>query len=244
MAIGKDNVKVLESYPNMQTFKYNSSSNSLVSIYGNISLDNMDLTSIDPVFFKMDSYDIYLYLSDKFYQKSNKLEYINGLFETIPISFGFGETQNTIINDTDKSYLIEFAKFFCDRCHIYLNNKDYLDSLTDNENVKGFIYEFLECHKIIDESKEKASINGNDAASILYNSYESYLNNLSVSSNFDNSKSMEKGISLTRIKPNGPKYSEEDNYDNTFDIAGFASILLILITIISFGIYLGLHFIG
>jgi hypothetical protein len=216
MAIGINNENVLKSYPSMQAFRYNSTSNSLISVYGNISLDNIDLASIDPVFFNMDSYDIYLYLSDKFYKKSKELEYINGLFETAPISFGFGEAQNAVVNDTDKAYLAEFAKHFCDRCHIYLNNKDYLDSLIDNENVKEFIYEFLECHKIIDKAKEKASIGGNDAASILYSAYESYLDSLSNSSNFD----------------------------NTFDIAGFASILLILITIISFGIYLGLHFIG
>ena len=124
-------------------------------------------------------------------------------------------------------------------------NIQIFDKNLQNESIKNFISDFLEAKKIIEEARKLASDNNYNVYQMINSAYNSEMS----SYNQSQSKQMDKQMQLTRTKSNFNGYSEFDkneeylnklNKKENLGISGFTSIILIITSALSAGMYIAL----
>lgn len=210
-------------YPNLAGFTYDEENDALVYEGNKVKLNGYGLSRIDPIFFQLNPDDIFSYFKNGFYQNAKDSLQISALFDQF------------IITEEEVSYIEGYAKKFSERMQIYSHNKELIDQeCTTNENAKFFAQELLAGKKILDQAKRAATPNGNNAASILYNTYQS------------NAQSLGREMTLTRKKNDYVPFNEEEylreiESKSKFGVAGFTSVVLIVLSAVTFGMFLALQ---
>ena len=101
--------------------------------------------------------------------------------------------------------------------------------------------EIKQSRNIIDKAKEIGSQNEYSVYGMILSQYNNELNSMNQSQGLDN------GVSLTRAKPGFSGYSEFQNNENylrqlqksqKMNVAGYTSIILIVASALTFGMYL------
>lgn len=214
-------------YPNLVEFSYDAASDSLMYEGNFAKLNGYGLSRVDPIFFQMNPDDIFLFFQNGFYQNSKESIQVNELFGQF------------IITEEEVLFLKKYAKKYIDRCTIYSNNKELLDkNCLSNENVKVFAEELLDGKNILEHAKKAAKLDDTNAASILINSYQD-----------NNVTAPQKEATLTRKKEgfvpfNEEEYLREIERRNKLGVSGFTSIILIIVSAITFGMYIASILIG
>lgn len=222
------NGKILENYkaiyPNLTGFGYDEDRDALVYKGQLANLNHFGLSRVDSIFFKLSPDDLFLFFQSESFQIENSSTKINKLME------------QGILKDDDVNYLKEFVNNFYKRFKIYTNNHELFDkNFRSNENIRTYMNDLLRGSKIIRDALISARKGTSNVAKMINDFYEQVL--ASENSNMD------KGMSLARFNPNIPKSFSEDDYLNSSrenDKAGFISILLIIVTTIAVGIFLGI----
>ena len=222
-----------KTYPNLAEFSYDTLNDSLVYEGNYIKLNGYGLSRIDPIFFLLNPEDIFLYFKNGFYQESNKniqiKEYLNQL----------------IITEDEEDIIKKYVSQYITKLNIYARNIQIFDKNLQNESIKNFISDFLEAKKIIEEARKLASDNNYNVYQMINSAYNSEMS----SYNQSQSKQMDKQMQLTRTKSNFNGYSEFDkneeylnklNKKENLGISGFTSIILIITSALSAGMYIAL----
>ena len=224
-------------YPNLEKFSYDELNDSLVYEGNFIKLNGYGLSRIDPIFFELNPDDIFTYFKDGFYQARD----INGQIENYLNQF--------IITEDVEQSINSYVKQYVDKLNIYARNAQFFDRHYQNESIKYFILDFLKAKKIIENAIKFANPNVYNAYLIISKAY----NNLMSGNSKNQSESMKKGMSLSRVKPGFSGYQEFDknleylnelNKKDKMSMSGFTSMLLIISTTISIGMFLALRLLG
>ena len=127
----------------------------------------------------------------------------------------------------------------------------------ERERAKEYIKEQSEIQKtdlkfakdIIEDAKNKTNLNDNSVYSFIVSAYNKEMS--SMNQNKSQEQSMGKELTLTRNNPKISGYQlfdENENYlkklneNQKMNIAGYTSIILIVATAITFGMYLAINF--
>lgn len=130
-----------------------------------------------------------------------------------------------------------------------LEMHNFLINIIKTESVRMFITDFMATKKIIEEARRLANPNAYNAYQMVSNAY----NDEMTSMNQQQSNTMGKEMTLTRTKPEFGGYSEFDknvdylnelNKKDRMGMAGYTSLILIITSAITFGMYLALKLIG
>ena len=218
-----------KNYPNLAEFTYDANSDCLVYEGNFIKLNGYGLSRIDPVFFNLNPEDIFTYLKNAFYRNDEySLQIIN-------------LTNQIVITEEEQQFIYNFVSQYFLRLNIYASNRNVFDKYFDNENIKAFMKEIKQSRNIIDKAKEIGSQNEYSVYGMILSQYNNELNSMNQSQGLDN------GVSLTRAKPGFSGYSEFQNNENylkqlqesqKMNMAGYTSIILIVASALTFGMYL------
>lgn len=226
-----------KTYPNLSEFSYDIPTDSLVYEGNYVKLSGYGLSRIDPVFFNMNPEDIFIYFKDGFYQTGNKNAQIEEYFNQL------------IITEDEEETIKKYVSQYIDKLNIYARNAQFFDKYYQNESVRMFITDFMATKKIIEEARRLANPNAYNAYQMVSNAY----NDEMTSMNQQQSNTMGKEMTLTRTKPEFGGYSEFDknvdylnelNRKDRMGMAGYTSLILIITSAITFGMYLALKLIG
>ena len=213
-----------KTYPNLADFSYDVSNDSLVYEGNYVKLSGYGLSRIDPVFFNMNPEDIFIYFKDGFYQIGNKNAQIEEYFNQL------------IITEDEEETIKKYVSH-------------YIDKYYQNESVKMFITDFMTTKKIIEEARRLANPNIYNAYQMVSSAYDDEMTRM----NQKQSNIMENEMTLTRTKPEFGGYSEFDknvdylnelNRKDRMGMAGYTSLILIVTSAITFGMYLALKLLG
>lgn len=217
-----------KNYPNLAEFTYDADSDCLVYEGNFIKLNGYGLSRIDPVFFNLNPEDIFTYLKNAFYRNDEYSMQIINL------------TNQIVITEEEQQFIYNFVSQYFLRLNIYASNRNVFDKYFDNDSIKAFMKEIKQSRNIIDKAKEIGSLNEYSVYGMILSQYNNELNSMNQSQGLDS-------VSLTRAKPGFSGYSEFQNNENylrqlqksqKMNVAGYTSIILIVASALTFGMYL------
>lgn len=218
-----------ESYPNLKYFVYDENIDSLSFNNQTISPAGYALSHTAPIFFMMTPQDIFEFLKNGLYFQSPKeVDKVKNMITT-----------ELVVTEEEEQLLKNFVHQYIKRLLIYSNNKALFTTENKNVDLMDFLANLLERHKVVEAIKTGIYPNS-VAANIITGEY------LKLIEQAPNEKN--KGMSLIRLSPNENKsvfLDQDENIkfnenENNFGIAGFTSTVLIIISAITFGMYLAL----
>lgn len=226
------------TYPNLAEFSYDERNDALVYEGNFVKLNGYGLSRIDPVFFNMNPEDIYIYFKNGFYTSQNK----NAQIENYLSQFIITEDEE----ETIKSYVSQYI----DKLNIYARNIQFFDNYFQNDSVKSFINDLMAAKSIVEEAKKLANSNNYNVYQMIVNAYDAEMD--SMNQNQNKNQNLDKGMSLTRNLNSSiysefaknATYLEELKKDDKLGMAGYTSIILIIASAVTFGIYLAVNFLG
>ena len=221
-----------QTYPNLRDFFYNEATDTIIYHGLTIKLNGYGLSRIDKIFFNLTPDDIFTYLKNGFYQNTEEADLMNSLLNQL------------IITEEEVAFIDSYLQKLADRLKIYEHNKDFIDSNLTNPSIKDFFDKIRNGSKVI-EKINTGNFSNQNVADIFTQAYQKYF----FTTGLENSQ--EKIQSLTRTNPNFRGYqefSENEQYlqelkqRDKFGLAGYTSILLIIMTSITAGMYIALQF--
>lgn len=225
-----------KNFPNLADFSYDEEHDCLIYLGNPIYLNGYGLSRIDSIFFNLAPNDIYAYLKNGFYQNTD----LNGQIQNL--------INKTFLTEEEISFVKNYVNKFSERYNIYANNQELFNQNrsmdSPNSSLLKFETDMSIARDIIENSIKikKAQIANNTCETIA----DEYAN---LTKRNNQSMNEYKGMVLTRTKnPNGytdvfksnedylKRLQEQDN--PKMGMAGFTSIILLISSAITFGMYL------
>lgn len=225
-----------KTYPNLAEFTYDVTTDALVYEGNYVKLNGYGLSRIDPVFFNMMPEDIFIYMKNGFYQNAQEDKQINEYLSQF------------VITEEEIGFINSYVERYIERLNIYARNRDVFDKYLSNDSIKDFMESIRNAKKIIDLAKNNAKENDNSVYSMLRNAYDKEM--ASMNQNNEQEETIDKPLSLTRTNSKFSGFSEfekneqylkELNDRSKLSVAGYTSILLIITTTVSVGMYLAIQ---
>lgn len=225
-----------KTYPNLAEFTYDVTTDALVYEGNYVKLNGYGLSRIDPIFFNMMPEDIFIYMKNGFYQNAQEDKQINEYLSQF------------VITEEEIGFINSYVERYIERLNIYARNRDVFDKYLSNDSIKDFMESIRNAKKIIDHAKNNAKENNNSVYSMLRNAYDKEM--ASMNQNNEQEKTIDKTLSLTRTNSKFSGFSEfekneqylkELNDRSKLSVAGYTSILLIIATTVSVGMYLAIQ---
>lgn len=225
-----------KTYPNLAEFTYDVTTDALVYEGNYVKLNGYGLSRIDPVFFNMMPEDIFIYMKNGFYQNAQEDKQINEYLSQF------------VITEEEIGFINSYVERYIERLNIYARNRNVFDKYLSNDSIKDFMESIRNAKKIIDFAKNNAKENNNSVYSMLRNAYDKEM--ASMNQNNEQEETIDKTLSLTRTNSKFSGFSEfekneqylkELNDRSKLSVAGYTSILLIIATTISAGMYLAIQ---
>lgn len=225
-----------KTYPNLAEFTYDVTTDALVYEGNYVKLNGYGLSRIDPIFFNMMPEDIFIYMKNGFYQNAQEDKQINEYLSQF------------VITEEEIGFINSYVERYIERLNIYARNRDVFDKYLSNDSIKDFMESIRNAKKIIDFAKNNAKENNNSVYSMLKNAYDKEM--ASMNQNNEQEETIDKTLSLTRTNSKFSGFSEfekneqylkELNDRSKLSVAGYTSILLIIATTISAGMYLAIQ---
>lgn len=225
-----------KTYPNLAEFTYDVITDALVYEGNYVKLNGYGLSRIDPVFFNMMPEDIFIYMKNGFYQNAQEDKQINEYLSQF------------VITEEEIGFINSYVERYIERLNIYARNRDVFDKYLSNDSIKDFMESIRNAKKIIDLAKTNAKENDNSVYSMLRNAYDKEM--ASMNQHNEQKDAIDKPLSLTRTNSKFSGFSEfqkneqylkELNDRSKLSVAGYTSILLIIATTISVGMYLAIQ---
>lgn len=232
--------KLQEKYPNLRDFKFD---DNILSYNGNF-FENAEagINHTAPIFFQMIPSDIFDYLKDGFYYQSDgELEKVKNML-----------SQEMIITEEEAEILKKFARDYLRRIQMYANNEFLFKSNPDNPDLENFLKDL----KIRKDIMTNLGNNMSIAANIINNEVNNMTNNIQEQTQTQNQEQnqnleLDRGFSRTRTNPNfNYRFREQDEIDaederkNRLGLAGFSNIVLILVSALTFGMFIAVVTLG
>lgn len=224
-------------YPNLNAFIYNQEEDILVWNGQTITKASIALERVAPIFFQMVPEDIFAYLKGGFYyQSAGELSKIKNLIEN-----------EMVITEEEEMVLKKFVSSYFTRLIMLSNNKALINSQVGiSPDIAAFLEDFRIRKGLIDNCNNNV-YHESIGSKIVRTEFQNCLNNLDEkkeesSLSESTTQSLNQGLSLTRKKSNVgsyvfPEQSDIDKRQN-LGMAGYSSIILILGTVITIGMYL------
>lgn len=225
-----------KTYPNLAEFTYDVTTDALVYEGNYVKLNGYGLSRIDPIFFNMMPEDIFIYMKNGFYQNAQEDKQINEYLSQF------------VITEEEIGFINSYVERYIERLNIYARNRDVFDKYLSNDSIKDFMESIRNAKKIIDFAKNNAKENNSSVYSMLRNAYDKEM--ASMSQNNEQEKTIDKTLSLSRTNSKFSGFSEfekneqylkELNDRSKLSVAGYTSILLIIATTVSVGMYLAIQ---
>lgn len=225
-----------KTYPNLAEFTYDVTTDALVYEGNYVKLNGYGLSRIDPIFFNMMPEDIFIYMKNGFYQNAQEDKQINEYLSQF------------VITEEEIGFINSYVERYIERLNIYARNRDVFDKYLSNDSIKDFMESIRNAKKIIDHAKNNAKENNNSVYSMLRNAYDKEM--ASMNQNNEQEKTIDKTLSLSRTNSKFSGFSEfekneqylkELNDRSKLSVSGYTSILLIIATTISVGMYLAIQ---
>ncbi len=225
-----------KTYPNLAEFTYDVTTDALVYEGNYVKLNGYGLSRIDPIFFNMMPEDIFIYMKNGFYQNAQEDKQINEYLSQF------------VITEEEIGFINSYVERYIERLNIYARNRDVFDKYLSNDSIKDFMESIRNAKKIIDFAKNNAKENDNSVYSMLRNAYDKEM--ASMNQNNEQEETIDKPLSLTRTNSKFSGFSEfekneqylkELNDRSKLSVAGYTSILLIIATTVSVGMYLAIQ---
>lgn len=225
-----------KTYPNLAEFTYDVTTDALVYEGNYVKLNGYGLSRIDPIFFNMMPEDIFIYMKYGFYQNAQEDKQINEYLSQF------------VITEEEIGFINSYVERYIERLNIYARNRDVFDKYLSNDSIKDFMESIRNAKKIIDFAKNNAKENNSSVYSMLRNAYDKEM--ASMNQNNEQEETIDKTLSLTRTNSKFSGFSEfekneqylkELNDRSKLSVAGYTSILLIIATTISVGMYLAIQ---
>ena len=225
-----------KTYPNLAEFTYDATTDALIYEGNYVKLNGYGLSRIDPVFFNMMPEDIFIYMKNGFYQNAQEDKQINEYLSQF------------VITEEEIGFINSYVERYIERLNIYARNRDVFDKYLSNDSIKDFMESIRNAKKIIDLAKNNAKENDNSVYSMLRNAYDKEM--ASMNQNNEQEETIDKHLSLTRanskfsgfsVFEKNEQYLKELNDRSKLSVAGYTSILLIIATTISVGMYLAIQ---
>lgn len=225
-----------KTYPNLAEFTYDVTTDALVYEGNYVKLNGYGLSRIDPIFFNMMPEDIFIYMKNGFYQNAQEDKQINEYLSQF------------VITEEEIGFINSYVERYIERLNIYARNRDVFDKYLSNDSIKDFMESIRNAKKIIDFAKNNAKENNNSVYSMLRNAYDKEM--ASMNQNNEQEETIDKTLSLTRTNSKFSGFSEfekneqylkELNDRSKLSVAGYTSILLIIATTVSVGMYLAIQ---
>lgn len=225
-----------KTYPNLAEFTYDVTTDALVYEGNYVKLNGYGLSRIDPIFFNMMPEDIFIYMKNGFYQNAQEDKQINEYLSQF------------VITEEEIGFINSYVERYIERLNIYARNRNVFDKYLSNDSIKDFMESIRNAKKIIDFAKNNAKENDNSVYSMLRNAYDKEM--ASMNQNNEQEKTIDKTLSLSRTNSKFSGFSEfekneqylkELNDRSKLSVAGYTSILLIIATTISVGMYLAIQ---
>lgn len=225
-----------KTYPNLAEFTYDVTTDALVYEGNYVKLNGYGLSRIDPIFFNMMPEDIFIYMKNGFYQNAQEDKQINEYLSQF------------VITEEEIGFINSYVERYIERLNIYARNRDVFDKYLSNDSIKDFMESIRNAKKIIDFAKNNAKENNSSVYSMLRNAYDKEM--ASMNQNNEQEKTIDKTLSLTRTNSKFSGFSEFEkneqylkglNDRSKLSVAGYTSILLIIATTISVGMYLAIQ---
>ena len=151
-----------------------------------------------------------------------------------------------IITEDEYNILNSFVKQYFARLKIYMDNTT-LFNMERTDVLNTFLKDFSIENKIIDNIK-KHNYPENTAVQIIESEYQKHMNNI----NNNQENTLEKAPTLTRNKPGNFNYEfkEQSEIDAMYEqkqklgVSGFTSIVLIIISTLTVGMFLAINIIN
>lgn len=210
--------RLKRTYPNLSSFSYDEKDDTLVYNGMKASLSGYGLSRIDSTIFLLAPDDIFRYFKNRFYEEQK---------HNVEVLFN-----KPSITEFDMNTIMGFNNAFKDKCLIFANNPNFFSQFYQNEEIRNFVYSMIEDKKIIDKAKAHATSNGLDASSLIWNFYQRLFT--------EDKTTFEKVSTLSRMKPGFGHF--DDEYQNEkIGVAGFTSILLIIVSVLAVGMFLAIN---
>lgn len=225
-----------KTYPNLAEFTYDVTTDALVYEGNYVKLNGYGLSRIDPIFFNMMPEDIFIYMKNGFYQNAQEDKQINEYLSQF------------VITEEEIGFINSYVERYIERLNIYARNRDVFDKYLSNDSIKDFMESIRNAKKIIDFAKNNAKENNISVYSMLRNAYDKEM--ASMNQNNEQEETVDKPLSLTRTNSKFSGFSEfeknkqylkELNDRSKLSVAGYTSILLIIATTVSVGMYLAIQ---
>ena len=225
-----------KTYPNLAEFTYDVTNDALVYEGNYVKLNGYGLSRIDPIFFNMMPEDIFIYMKNGFYQNAQEDKQINEYLSQF------------VITEEEIGFINSYVERYIERLNIYARNRNVFDKYLSNDSIKDFMESIRNAKKIIDFAKNNAKENDNSVYSMLRNAYDKEM--ASMNQNNEQEETIDKPLSLTRTNSKFSGFSEfekneqylkELNDRSKLSVAGYTSILLIIATTVSVGMYLAIQ---
>lgn len=225
-----------KTYPNLAEFTYDVTTDALVYEGNYVKLNGYGLSRIDPIFFNMMPEDIFIYMKNGFYQNAQEDKQINEYLSQF------------VITEEEIGFINSYVERYIERLNIYARNRNVFDKYLSNDSIKDFMESIRNAKKIIDFAKNNAKENDNSVYSMLRNAYDKEM--ASMNQNNEQEETIDKPLSLTRTNSKFSGFSEfekneqylkELNDRSKLSVAGYTSILLIIATTVSVGMYLAIQ---
>lgn len=225
-----------KTYPNLAEFTYDVTTDALVYEENYVKLNGYGLSRIDPIFFNMMPEDIFIYMKNGFYQNAQEDKQINEYLSQF------------VITEEEIGFINSYVERYIERLNIYARNRNVFDKYLSNDSIKDFMESIRNAKKIIDFAKNNAKENNSSVYSMLRNAYDKEM--ASMNQNNEQEKTIDKTLSLSRTNSKFSGFSEfekneqylkELNDRSKLSVAGYTSILLIIATTISVGMYLAIQ---
>lgn len=225
-----------KTYPNLAEFTYDVTTDALVYEGNYVKLNGYGLSRIDPIFFNMMPEDIFIYMKNGFYQNAQEDKQINEYLSQF------------VITEEEIGFINSYVERYIERLNIYARNRDVFDKYLSNDSIKDFMESIRNAKKIIDFAKNNAKENNSSVYSMLRNAYDKEM--ASMNQNNEQEKTIDKTLSLSRTNSKFSGFSEfekneqylkELNDRSKLSVSGYTSILLIIATTISVGMYLAIQ---
>lgn len=225
-----------KTYPNLAEFTYDATTDALIYEGNYVKLNGYGLSRIDPIFFNMMPEDIFIYMKNGFYQNAQEDKQINEYLSQF------------VITEEEIGFINSYVERYIERLNIYARNRDVFDKYLSNDSIKDFMESIRNAKKIIDFAKNNAKENNSSVYSMLRNAYDKEM--ASMNQNNEQEKTIDKTLSLSRTNSKFSGFSEfekneqylkELNDRSKLSVAGYTSILLIIATTVSVGMYLAIQ---
>lgn len=233
-------------YPNLADFYYDKETDTITYKGQTIKNVGASLDHIDSIFFQFVPDDIFTYLKNGFYRFSElDLEKIKSML-----------LQETIITEEEESLLNKFVKDTYGKMSIYGNNNVLFNANPDNLYLSSFVQDIKDRNQILEVAKNMPD---NIAAQIINETVFSLasgqsLDDINQEESKSNTNELDRGMKLTRernnVVPFNYEFREQSEIDaeieakNRLGLAGFSNIVLILISAITFGMFIAILSLG